>query len=205
VEVGGTGLEEVIVDPDSIEAMRQLVEQGTLDFPSDRDLLDNPVTIDEVMTVIGGRIKRLMAERPHPVYESLAEQLERLRRQAIHRAEDSVEFLRRALEVARRAVMAERLDAEGRLDEAIFLLDPNIGALTQIVEQYKPANTPVIITDLVREIDAIAKQVSYAGWSESQPGDRAARIEIRGILKRFSLPLTGPLFDNTYAYIRENY
>jgi type I restriction enzyme R subunit len=205
VHVTGSGLEEVVVDPDAIEAIRKLVEQGTLDFGADRDLLDEPVTVDEVITVIDRRIKRLLDAHPHPVYQSLADQLDRLRRQAITRAEDSIEFLKKALEVARAAVIAERLDAQGRLDEAEHLLDPNIGALTQIVEQYKPANTPVIVTDLVRDIDTIAKQVTYAGWNESQPGDKAARRQIRLVLQKYALPVTGPLFDNAYAYIRENY
>lgn len=205
VKVTGTGLEEVVVDPDAIEAMRQLVEQGELDLDIKRDLLEEPVTVDEVMTVIDRRIKRLMAEHPHPVYQSLAEQLDRLRRQAIVRAEDSIEFLKKALEVARKAVMAERLDAEGQLDESAYLLDPNIGALTQIVEQYKPENTPVIVTDVVRDIDTIARQVTYSGWNESQPGDKEARKQIRLVLQKYALPVTGPLFDNAYAYIRENY
>ena len=205
VKVTGTGLEEVVVDPDAIEAMRQLVEQGELDLDIKRDLLEEPVTVDEVMTVIDRRIKRLLAEHPHPVYQSLAEQLDRLRRQAIVRAEDSIEFLKKALEVARKAVMAERLDAEGQLDESAHLLDPNIGALTQIVEQYKPDNTPVIVTDVVRDIDTIARQVTYSGWNESQPGDKEARKQIRLVLQKYALPVTGPLFDNTYAYIRENY
>ena len=101
--------------------------------------------------------------------------------------------------------MAERLDAEGRLDESLHLLDPNIGALTQIVEQYKPAETPVIVTDVIRDIDAVAKQVTYSGWNESQPGDKEARKQIRLVLQKYALPVTGPLFDNAYAYIRENY
>lgn len=205
VHVAGTGLEEVVVDPDAIEAIRKLVEQGELDLDPGRDLLENPVTVDEVMTLIDRRIKRLLAEHPHPVYQSLADAIDRLRRQAITRAEDSIEFLKKALEVARAAVIAERLDIQGRLDEAEHILDPNIGALTQIVEQYKPANTPVIVTDLVRDIDTIAKQVTYAGWNESQPGDKAARREIRLVLQKYALPVTGPLFDNAYAYIRENY
>lgn len=167
--------------------------------------LEGSVTVDEVMTLIDRRIKRLLAEHPHPVYQSLEDAIDRLRRQAITRAEDSFEFLKKALEVARAAVIAERLDAQGRLDEAEHILDPNIGALTQIVEQYKPANTPVIVTDLVRDIDTIAKQVTYAGWNESQPGDKAARREIRLVLQKYALPVTGPLFDNAYAYIRENY
>jgi type I restriction enzyme R subunit len=205
VTVTGTGLEEVIVDPDAIEAMRALVEQGELDLDIDRDLLQDPVTVEEVISVIERRVKRLLSEHEHTVYRSLAEQLERLRRQAITRAEDSIEFLKKALEVARLAVAAERLDAEGRLDEAEHLLDPNIGALTQIVEQYKPRNTPIIVTDVVRDIDAIAKQVTYSGWNDSQPGDKEARKQIRLVLQKYALPVTGPLFDNAYAYIRENY
>ena len=205
VRVTGTGLEEVVVDPDAIEAMRQLIQQGELDLDIGRDLVQDPVTVDEVITVIERRVQRLLAKRDHKVYRSLAEQLERLRRQAITRAEDSVKFLEKALEVARLAIVAERLDLEGRLDEAEHLLDPNIGALTQIVEQYKPDNTPVIVTDLVRDIDTIAKQVAYTGWNDSQPGDKAARKQIRLVLQKYNLPVTGPLFDQTYAYIRENY
>jgi type I restriction enzyme R subunit len=205
MKVIGAGPEEVVVDPDAIEAMRSLVEQGTLDFGEDRDLFAQPVTVDEVITVIDRRIARLMASNPHPIYTSLAEQLDRLRRQAMLRSDDSIEFLKQALEIARTAVIAERLDAEGRLDENAHLLDPHIGALTQIVEQYKPEDTPVIVTDVVRDIDAIARQVTYSGWNESQPGDKAARREIRLVLQKYALPLTGPLFDNAYAYIRENY
>ena len=204
-KVIGAGPEEVVVDPDAIEAMRTLVEQGTLDFGEDRDLFAQPVTVDEVITVIDRRIARLMASNPHPIYTSLAEQLDRLRRQAMLRSDDSIEFLKQALEIARTAVIAERLDAEGRLDENAHLLDPHIGALTQIVEQYKPEDTPVIVTDVVRDIDAIARQVTYSGWNDSQPGDKAARREIRLVLQKYALPLTGPLFDNAYAYIRENY
>ena len=141
----------------------------------------------------------------HPVYRSLAEQIEKLRTQAVRNAEDSIEFLKKALEVARTLVQAERLEGEGLLDEAEHLLDPNIGALTQIVTEYKPEGTPVVVDDLVRDIDAIVKQVSYTGWNETQAGDRTVRKEVRVILKRYALPLTGPLFDHTYAYIRENY
>ena len=205
VRVTGSGLEEVVVDPDAIEAMRTLIEQGELDLDIDRDLIQEPVTVDEVLTLIERRVQRLLTKHDHKVYRSLAEQLERLRRQAITRAEDSIEFLKKALEVARLAIAAERLDLEGRLDEAEHLLDPNIGALTQIVEQFKPTNTPVIVTDLVKDIDTIARQVTYTGWNDSQPGDKEARRQIRLVLQKYSLPPTGPLFDQTYAYIRENY
>lgn len=205
VHVTGTGLEEVVVDPDAIEAMRALVEQGELDLPIDRDLVDEPVTLDEVLDTIEARIRRRLAANPHPVYVSLAEQIEKLRQQAIRKTEDSIEFLKKALEVARTAVRAERLEAEGQLDAMAPLLDPHLGALTQIVEEYKPEGTPVIVDDVVRDIDTIVKQAAFTGWNESQPGDREVRKELRGVLKKYALPVTGPLFDHAYAYIRENY
>ena len=205
VQVAGTGLEEVIVDPESIEAMRALIEQGELDLDPDRDLVKDPVTLDEVLDTIDARIRRRLDKTDHPIYRSLAEQIERLRARAIRRAEDSIEFLKQALEVAKTAVQAERLEKEGRLDEAERILDPHIGALTQIVNEYKPNDLPVIVDDVVRDIDAIVKEVRFTGWNETQEGDRTVRKELRLVLKKYALPLTGPLFDNAYAYISENY
>ena len=205
VEVTGSGLEEVVVDPEAIEALRALVAQGELDLDPGRDLFEQPVTAEEVLDTIDGRIRGRLAQSPHPVYRSLAEQIDRLRQQAIRKAEDSVDFLRQALEVARLAVQAERMEAEGTLDQAEHLLDPHVGALTQIVDQYKPAGTPVIVDDVVRDIDTIVKQVRFTGWNETQEGDRTVRKELRQVLKKFGLPLTGPLFDNAYGYVRENY
>ena len=68
--------------------------------------------------------------------------------------------------------------------------DPNIGALTQIVEQYKPPDTPVAVTDVVTDIDTIVRDVSYTGWAD-QAGDRAVRKELRLVLSKYALPLTG--------------
>lgn len=203
VEVTGTGLEEIVVDPGAIDVIRSLVEQDVL--PGIDTDGEDPITVGEVFTSIEARIKRRLEDHPHAVYRTLAEQIECLRQQAITRVEDSIEFLKKALELAKTLVEVERLEAEGRLDEAEALLDPNIGALTQIVDAYRPDSTPVIVDDVVRDIDAIVKQVRFTGWNETQEGDRTVRKEIRVVLKRYSLPLTGPLFDNTYAYIRENY
>ncbi len=193
------------MDPEAIEALRALVAQGELDLDPGRDLFEQPVTVEEVLDTIDGRIRRRLTQSPHPVYRSLAEQIERLRQQAIRKAEDSIDFLKQALEVARLAVQAERLEGEGRLDDAEALLDPHLGALTQIVNAYKPDNAPVIVDDVVRDIDTIVKQVRYTGWNETQEGDRTVRKELRQVLKKFGLPVTGPLFDNAYGYVRENY
>jgi type I restriction enzyme R subunit len=139
------------------------------------------------------------------VYVKLSERLERLRTRQLSQASASVEFLRELLELARQVTMVERADDEGHLDDEGLLPDPNVGALTQIFQEYAPPETPVIIENVVADIDTIVRQVRFTGWNNTQNGDRTVRKEVRLILKKYSLPTTGELFDRAYAYIRENY
>ena len=101
IKVTGTGLEEVIVDPDSIERLRKLAEQGELDIDPERDLLKDPMTLEEVFDTIDARVQRRLKESGgHEVYKPLAEKIERLRKQAAQSASDTIEFLKKALDVA---------------------------------------------------------------------------------------------------------
>lgn len=80
-----------------------------------------------------------------------------------------------------------------------------LGALTQIFHEYSPPDVPVIVEQVVSDIDTIVRQVSSTGCQTSQPGDRQVRVELRKALSKHGLPTTGDLFDRAYAYIRENY
>ena len=96
IKVTGTGLEEVIVDPDSIERLRKLAAQGELDIDPERDLLKDPVTLEEVFDTIDARVQRRLKESGgHEVYKTLAEKIERLRKQAAQSASDTIEFLKK--------------------------------------------------------------------------------------------------------------
>jgi len=201
LKITGTGLDAVIVDPEMIDAIRQL----TLNSPADGDG-DGMITVGEVLDTIEARLRRrLEASGDHPLWVQLSERLERLRRHQLDQAQASVEFLRELLELARQVTAAEKAEDDGRLNDLSLLPDPNIGALTQILREYAPPNTPVIIEEVVAEIDALVKQVRFTGWTTSQPGDRTVRKELKLTLKKFSLPTSGELFDQAYAYIRENY
>lgn len=197
VKVTGTGLDEVIMDADTVEAIRQLA------LPDSTGSDEGPMTVNEALETIEARIlRRLDQSGGHHVYVALSERLERLRKAQLDRAEASIEFLRELLELAREVTAAERAEQEGGLG---LLPDPNIGALTQIFNEYKPEDVPVIVEEVVGDIDGIVRQVRFTGWQTSQPGDRAVRIEIRKVLRKFALPTSGELFDRAYAYIRENY
>ena len=196
------GLETVAIDAEVFEALRQLnlFPEG----PGDGETPEPP-TIEEVLGHLEDRLKRKLAgPNVHPVWKNLSERLEALRQSRIDSAEASVEFLKMILQIAADLVAAERAEVEGTLDE-IKIIDPDKGALTQILEEYAPEGTPVIIETVVERIDEIVRPVRGTGWQESQPGDRTVRQELRKVLRANGLPPQGEVFDRAYEYIRNNY
>jgi type I restriction enzyme R subunit len=202
VRVDATGLETVAIDAEVFEAIRELFPEIA---PQPR-VPDGGPTVAEVLDTIHERLRRkLEGPHAHPVYVSLADRLDDLRRAKIASAEASVEFLKLLLEIARDFVEAEKAEAAGNLDAIPVLPDPRKGALTQILAEYAPLDTPVIIESVVEDIDAIVRPVKGSGWQTSQPGDREVRRQLRACLNRHALPAIGELYDRAYAYIRENY
>ena len=199
VTIDDSSLETVAIDADVFEKIRDLEL-----FPDD-PAKPVPPTIEEVMSTLEKRLERKLAGSPESkVWRTLSERLEDLRRSKIETAAASVEFLKLLLKLATDVVEAERADAEGRLDE-FEVLDPDRGALTQILEEYAPDATPYMIERVVEEIDDIVRPVRGTGWQQSHPGDREVRREIRLVLKSQGLPTSGDLFDRAYAYVREHY
>jgi len=144
------------------------------------------------------------ANGDHPVYKSLAERLERIRLNAFSRSQDSIDYLSQIFVLAADLTNAENAEDESG-EAGLDVLDPNVGALTQIFEEYKPESVPVIVGDVVRDIDAIVKAVSFSGWSETQRGDKLVRLEVRKVLKKYELHRIDGLFDDAYNYIAANY
>jgi type I restriction enzyme R subunit len=200
VTIDGKQLEKVAMDVGVIEALKDL----TL-FPADNKEQKKPLNALEVLQKLEERIqKRFGDEVSEKVWRSLAERLEMLRLSRISSAEESVDFLKRLLELAKDLLEAEKADDEGRISD-IKIIDPRKGALTQIFEEYRPDGTPVIIETVVEQVDSLVSPVRGTGWQSSHPGDRTVRQELRLILKNSGLPPAGELFDRAYAYIRENY
>jgi len=192
--------EAIAIDAGTFEALRQLRL-----FGDDGGDAKAPPTVDEVLDTVERRLRRKLAGPVvHPVWRALSERLEELRRMRVATAAASVEFLKRLLEVAREVVEAERAEAEGRLDQ-FEVLDPDRGALTQILEEYAPPGVPVIVSKVVEDIDALVRPIRGTRWQESQPGDREVRRQLRLVLKDAGLPPAGELYDRAYAYIREHY
>jgi type I restriction enzyme R subunit len=200
VTIDGDKLDKVAMDAEVLEALR---ENGL--FPEPPRVGQPAPTALEVLQRLEARIQaRTIIDPTHKVWKSLVERLELLRLSRIASAAESVEFLRHLLELARDLLEAERADDDGRISE-IKVVDPRKGALTQIFEEYKPDGVPLVIENVVENVDSLVQPVRGTGWQTSHPGDRMVRQELRLILKNNGLPPSGELFDRAYAYIRENY
>lgn len=212
VEVGKGGPKTIVLDEESIEQLKLL---GLDDMPVP-DGATEPPTAADVMDSIRKRLEaRLHANPSNTKYTSLAARLEALRQTYIESAEESVEFLKKLLEIAREVVQADReqvaeegasavADESAPVDESL-LPDQRVGALTQIFEEYRPEVTPEIVERVVHEIDALVMGVRFTGWQTSREGDRTVKFEIRRAFKKFGLEPTGELFDRAYAYVAEHY
>jgi type I restriction enzyme R subunit len=191
----------VTLDAGGLALVKRIAEQLRLaNLPTQSDKGPGEV-YQGVLDSIEARLKRRIQDADAAVYKSLADRIEKLRTQAITNVEESLAFLEEALQIARDVVAADRAAEAGDLD----LYDPKTGALTQIVEENTPPGLHKIIPDIVQKIDSIVVEVAFVGWHEDTDGDKKVRRELRSTLKNYGLPVTGALFDKTYAYVRENY
>lgn len=221
VTVRGGQTDHVTIDEETLQALRKL---GFKDIAVDED--DNkvtPPTPDEIIESIESRIrKRLEAHPDSPTYKSLAERLDKLRQMQLIEAADSIEFLKKLLEVARDVVAADSGDLDegdastlaAETEPTTLLPEERIGALTQIFNEFRPDATPDIVENVVHEIDAVAsgvkpspgsEQATFVNWQTSREGVRLVKQAIRVALKKYGLPPTGDLFERAYNYVAEHY
>jgi type I restriction enzyme R subunit len=200
VTIDDKKLEKVAMDAEVLELLRQ---EGL--FPAAPKVGQPAPTALEVLQKLEERIqKRLTSGDGTKVWISLAERLELLRLSRISSAQESVDFLQHLLELAKDLLETERADDEGRISE-IKVVDPRKGALTQIFDEFKPEGVPLIIENVVEQVDELVQPVRGTGWQTSHPGDRTVRRSLKEILYNNGLPMSGDLFDRAYAYIKENY
>lgn len=139
------------------------------------------------------------------VLRSLAERLGRLRQRTIAAAEQSIEWLREAFDMARNVTVAEHAVEVYGVAGLDLLSDPHIGALIQIFQAYAPDDSPAMVERVILDIDAIVKHVRYAGWAATEEGDRIVRREVRNVLLKHRLHREPDLFGRACGYISKHY
>lgn len=135
-------------------------------------------------------------------YGSIAERLDQLRQRVISDAEDSVAWLVKLFSVATDLKTVEDSDEEGVLAD---LPDPNVGMLTRIFEEHKPAGMVVMVSQIAKEVDQLVSHAVHPQWTTKESSMKAVKRELNALFKKYALPRTGEPMESAWKYILTHY
>ena len=175
-------LDRLVLDADLLEAVL-----GTT---------DPDVKAREIDIKVSRRLRRHLGD---PRFQELSERLESVRERHQQGLLLSVEFLKELLNLARDVVTAEQtlppVDVEDR----------GKTALTELFQEVRNSDTPIMVERVVNDIDEIVRIVRFDGWQTTHAGEREVRNALRKTLFKYKLHQDQDLFDRAYGYIRTYY
>lgn len=144
-------------------------------------------------------VQRLRKHMGNPRFRQLSERLESLKERHEQGQLHSVEFLKQLLDLAKDVLEAEK-ETPPAEDE-----DLGKAALTELFEQIRTTDTPIIVERIVAKIDEIVRLIRFPGWQTTSAGEREVRKALRKSLFDFKLHQDAELFDKAYGYIKQYY
>ncbi|MEQ9220242.1 MAG: HsdR family type I site-specific deoxyribonuclease [Cyclobacteriaceae bacterium] len=174
------------------------LEEFVLDADVIEDIFNNPdpkhaAKLEKIL------IARFRKHGGNPKFKKLSERLEALRDRAEQGLITSIEFVKELCKLAK-----ETLQAEKEQEEQVEEKSPQ-AALTELFLELKTDQTPAVVERIVKDIDAIVRQVRFPGWQHSVSGEREVQKSLRKALLKYQLHKDQLLFDRAYEYIREYY
>jgi type I restriction enzyme, R subunit len=144
-------------------------------------------------------LRRLRGHGGNPKFKQLSERLDALKDRFESGQINSVEFLKQLLEIAKETLQAEK-EVPPEEDE-----DRGKEALTDLFNEVKTAETPIMVERVVADIDEIVRLVRFPGWQGTQAGEREVKKALRKALFKYKLHADEELFEKAYSYIRQYY
>ncbi len=175
-------LDQVVFDADVIEAIL--------------DATDKKKKAKEIEIKVAARLRKHLG---NPRFKRLSERLEKLKERHETGQLHSIAFLKELLELARELVAAEK---ETPPEE-----DENRGkaALTELFQEARNPETPVVVERVVNDIDEIVRVVRFPGWQQTSAGEREVKKALRKALFKYKLHSDLELFEKAYGYVRQYY
>lgn len=157
---------------------------------------DPDVKAKEIEIKVARRLRRHLHDLR---FKALSERLEELKLRHEQGVLISIEFLKELLDLARDVVQAERT-AEPIAEEEL-----GKAALTELFEEAKNEQTPILVERVVNDIDEIVRIVRFPGWQNTHAGEREVKLALRKTLFKYRLHQDHELFDRAYGYIKQYY
>ena len=143
--------------------------------------------------------RRLRKHQHDPRFKELAERLEALKERHERGLLTSVNFLKELLSLAKDVVTAER--AVPPVEDE----DRGKAALTELFEDVRKGDTPVVVERIVNDIDKIVREVRFQNWQNTNAGELEVKRALRKTLLKYRLHQDQDLFDRAYHYIATYY
>jgi len=143
--------------------------------------------------------RRLRGHGNNPKFKHLSERLDALKDRFESGQINSIEFLKQLLEIAKETLQTEKTTPP---EEE---LDHGKAALTELFNEVKTADTPIIVERVVADIDEIVRLVRFPGWQSTLAGEREVKKALRKALFKYKLHADDELFEEAYSYIRQYY
>ena len=182
-----------------VEAVRDDLDTLVLDAEILEGVFGTPDPTRKAKEITIKLTARLRKHAGNPTYKALAERLEDLKNRHQMGLLISIDFLKELLDLAKDVVKLERATP---VEEAI---DRGKAALTELFEQAKNGETPIMVKRVVDDIDGIVRAVRFDGWQNTHAGEREVKIALRKTLFKYKLHQDTELFERAYGYIREYY
>ncbi len=191
----------------TIELIHENVHVGTVrdDLDTlvlDADLLEavlsnpDPNKTKEIEIKVARRLQKHLG---NPKFKALSERLDALKERFEAGLVNSVEFLKQLLQLAKEVLQAER-EIPPEEDE-----DRGKAALTDLFNDVKTAETPIMVERVVTDIDDIVRLVRFPGWQNTLAGEREIKKALRKTLFKYKLHQDEELFEKAFGYIRQYY
>jgi type I restriction enzyme R subunit len=190
---------ELIHENVHVDSVRDDLDTLVLDAELLEAVLSNPdpdKKAKEISVKLAGRLRK---HSGNPKFKALGERLEDLKNRHQQGLLLSIDFLKELLALAKDVVKMER---ETPVEED---LDRGKAALTELFEEAKSGETPIMVRRVVDDIDEIVRAVRFEGWQATHAGEREVKKALRQTLFKYKLHQDTELFERAYQYIREYY
>lgn len=183
----------------TVDAIRDDLDTLVLDADLLEAVLGTPDP-DKKAKEIKIKVARRLRKHIHdPRFKELGERLEQLKLRHEQGLLTSIEFLKELLQIARDVVDAEQ--AHPPIEEEAR----GKAALTELFEEVRNPETPIIVERVVNDIDEIVRYVRFDGWQNTHAGEREVKKALRKTLFKYRLHQEQEIFDRAYDYIRQYY
>ncbi|WP_338618284.1 HsdR family type I site-specific deoxyribonuclease [Pigmentiphaga sp. CHJ604] len=181
-----------------VDAVRDDLDTLVLDADLLEAVLSNPdpKKAKEIEIKVARRLRKHLG---NPKFKALSERLDALRDRFESGVLNSVEFLKQLLQLAKEVLQAEK-ETPPEEDE-----DRGKAALTELFNEVKTAETPIMVERVVADIDEIVRLVRFPGWQDTLAGEREVKKALRKSLFKYKLHADEELFEKAYSYIRQYY